>query len=228
MRRIVFALLGGASLLLTLAAGAAWAASYARPLPWHEVARHHKAGWDVALFEPTDDTFDTFGMLDHGNPQGIERGGSWRITWISSTSGRLGITRRVVEYPTGSRDLPPVEVMNVRHTSYEMFGPVGNLGAQPPGRLERWGFHYVDERGIAWVRGRDGTGPVPLVIGVQIFTLPYWPLVLAGLPLPALWLWRNRRSVRRARRGRCPRCGYDLRESLARCPECGTDRQPRS
>lgn len=35
------------------------------------------------------------------------------------------------------------------------------------------------------------------------------------------WLARARQS-RRVRSGRCPACGYDLRQSTGRCPECGT------
>lgn len=51
-------------------------------------------------------------------------------------------------------------------------------------------------------------------------TVPLWPLLLAAAP-GAIYLLRNRRSVRRAREGRCRSCGYDLRESPKRCPECG-------
>ena len=57
-----------------------------------------------------------------------------------------------------------------------------------------------------------------------VIVVPYLPaLVLSGI-LPALWLRgvvRRRRAARRARAGRCPTCGYDLRGSAERCPECG-------
>ena len=50
--------------------------------------------------------------------------------------------------------------------------------------------------------------------------VPLWPLMLAAAPA-AISMYRNRRSVRWAREGRCRSCGYDLRETPDRCPECG-------
>ena len=53
-------------------------------------------------------------------------------------------------------------------------------------------------------------------------TLPYWSLAAALLVAP---LVRTAGFLRRRRhhlvRGRCTRCGYDLRATPGRCPECG-------
>jgi hypothetical protein len=35
--------------------------------------------------------------------------------------------------------------------------------------------------------------------------------------------WPQEKRERRARKGLCPRCGYDLRATPGRCPECGHD-----
>jgi hypothetical protein len=55
-------------------------------------------------------------------------------------------------------------------------------------------------------------------------TIPLWPVVALTAVLPAraaLVRHRKRRSATRARQGRCPTCGYDLRATPGRCPECG-------
>ena len=57
---------------------------------------------------------------------------------------------------------------------------------------------------------------------VRHLVVPLWPgVALFGLA-PAMFLGRRVRARRRARRGHCSRCGYDLRATKARCPECGT------
>jgi hypothetical protein len=56
---------------------------------------------------------------------------------------------------------------------------------------------------------------------IMFITVSYWPLIgAAGF---AAWLAgrSSRLRRRRARRGLCERCGYDIRMSPVRCPECG-------
>lgn len=50
---------------------------------------------------------------------------------------------------------------------------------------------------------------------------PHWFVVALCGVLPAVWLVRFRRRREWLRRGRCRRCGYDLRATPDRCPECG-------
>ncbi len=55
-------------------------------------------------------------------------------------------------------------------------------------------------------------------------TCPHWFVFVAlspGVMLPLVPVIRRRR---RARRGLCVNCGYNLRASPVRCPECGTRR----
>ena len=55
--------------------------------------------------------------------------------------------------------------------------------------------------------------------------VPLWPLVPLTLALPAARLWLSRRRRKRALKGECPRCGYDLKGNVSgACPECGTPR----
>jgi hypothetical protein len=60
-------------------------------------------------------------------------------------------------------------------------------------------------------------------------SMPAWPTVAALLVLPLVATVRAARSMRRRRRaarGQCAACGYDLRATPDRCPECGEDRLP--
>lgn len=52
--------------------------------------------------------------------------------------------------------------------------------------------------------------------------VPLWFLVLPWTIAPAAAGLARLRRHRRARRGCCPACGYDLRATSGRCPECGT------
>ena len=67
----------------------------------------------------------------------------------------------------------------------------------------------------------------PIPLGIVWWGFLIDTLLFAGL----LWLpirgpFVLRRHIRR-KRGRCPKCGYDLRGDLEHgCPECGWNRQP--
>jgi hypothetical protein len=55
----------------------------------------------------------------------------------------------------------------------------------------------------------------------RLLRIPYWFLaVLTQVGPLRRWL-RLTRADRRARKGRCSECGYDLRGAAGRCPECG-------
>lgn len=59
---------------------------------------------------------------------------------------------------------------------------------------------------------------------IQSVIVPLWQVAAVSAVLPAARGWvacRGLRRSRRAARGFCPDCGYDLRATPGRCPECG-------
>jgi hypothetical protein len=115
---------------------------------------------------------------------------------------------------------------------------VGWTGRVNAGRVDfEAGLEY--RQGLAWeAPGPDAPlnpagRPLADVASARSYALvlPYWLLSVLTIPLPALWLRRasrDRRAARRAARGRCMACGYDLRGTPSRCPECGTACEARS
>jgi hypothetical protein len=55
---------------------------------------------------------------------------------------------------------------------------------------------------------------------IQYFAASYAVLLTAAGATPLLWLALRIRGPRN-RRGKCRRCGYNLRATPGRCPECG-------
>lgn len=78
------------------------------------------------------------------------------------------------------------------------------------------GFDY-----FSWWTGWVNAAGQP-ARGEHVYILPWWFLTAVLAALPVRWFLTARRQSRRARLGRCPSCGYDLRETPDRCPECGT------
>jgi hypothetical protein len=64
----------------------------------------------------------------------------------------------------------------------------------------------------------DPTPPLP--VPYQHLWLPHWFLAAVAGLLPGWRAVSLVRSRRRAGRGLCPSCGYDLRATPGRCPEC--------
>lgn len=101
-----------------------------------------------------------------------------------------------------------------------------------PLRAAEWHF-----RSPVGGQGRSGQPMTPHMVGVWrptrsgshwfIPVLPLWPgllgntLFYALLVLTPLALLRWRKLRRRARRGLCVACGYELGEGVGACPECG-------
>ena len=97
-------------------------------------------------------------------------------------------------------------------------------------------MNYPDST-IQWHAFAFGQQRPQLVWGGELRTshtavmFPLWAMNILTLFLPAIWIMsRFDRSRRRARRGLCAKCGYDLRAHApgSNCPECGTAVAPAS
>jgi hypothetical protein len=88
--------------------------------------------------------------------------------------------------------------------------------------------------GLTWIFEPFDVGPAPRLINgygfgfkstnqQAVISIPLWFLAaLAWFLLSAAPMLRSWRRRRRARRGLCLNCGYDLRSSNGLCPECGS------
>lgn len=132
--------------------------------------------------------------------------------------------RLVMPWVTGARTWPNGIIENFTLNDYGW--PWSSLYSRRllAGGVETWDHHLnlADQR---WFASRPIGDPRGLPIGIvfpgflQCITLwaAAWTTLLLAIPIA--------RSRLRRRRGRCPRCGYDLKGELgAGCSECGWHR----
>jgi hypothetical protein len=184
MKRWLFNLAAALSLLLSTAAAAAWAMSYARPPGWRLIATAHSAdltrvnrGRRTVLFTTTAHWSKT------------PHHGFWDAWWALSQSGRLTLLAQVIDYDGTLRRVyasPPSLIVD----------PPGQADLQAVvfGRMpdatswaSRLGFALHSDAQVA-----NGAGG-PVTARAWMVTLPYWFIVLFGLPMPLLWLRVTRR-----------------------------------
>ena len=90
----------------------------------------------------------------------------------------------------------------------------GHIWAEAPADREAWGVSDAEVFGYTF----------------SLSTRPVWPGLLGNaffytlLVLTPVVLWRWRTLRRRARRGLCLACAYELGEGIGACPECGLAR----
>jgi hypothetical protein len=189
MKRWLFNLAAALSLLLSLAAAAAWAMSYARPPGWRLIGVAHSSDLTRVNRGPRSVLFAT--AADGSN---APHHGFWDAWWALSQSGRLTLLAQVIDYEGTLRRVhasPPsliVELPDQARPQVVVFGRTPDAGP------------WARRLGFAW---RSDAGRVDDGVAVDgsasarawMVTLPYWFIVLLGVPMPLLW----RRVTRRRR-----------------------------
>jgi hypothetical protein len=187
MKRRLFGLAAALSLLLSLVAAAAWAMSYTRLSGWCLIGTAHSAdltrvnrGRHTVLFS----TAANWTKAPHH--------GFWDGWWALSRSGRLTLLAQVIDYEGALRRVyasPPSLIVDVpaqAHTQAVVFGRMPDSGPRA-----NW-LGFAADSDAERVDGVSG----PVSARAWVVTLPYWFIVLLGLPAPLLWLRARRGSGR--------------------------------
>ena len=191
MKRWLFNLAAALSVLLSLAAAVAWAMSYARPPGWRLIGVAHSADLTRVNHERRTVLFTT--AADWSKSPNF---GFWDAWWALSRSGRLTLLAQVIDYDGTLRRVyasPPsliVDLPDSARTQAEVFGQMPDSG--PWERRLGFGWHSDAET----VDDGDGGGG-PVSARAWMMVVPYWFIVLLGLPIPLLW-WRLTRVSLRA------------------------------
>jgi hypothetical protein len=191
MKRWLFNLAAALSLLLSIAAAAAWAMSYARPPGWRLIGTAHSAdltrvnrGRRTALFATT------------ANWSKAPNYGFWDAWWALSQSGRLTLLAQVIDYDGTLRRVyasPPSLIVDLPGQPRPQVVVFGRMPDSRP---------WASRLGFAWHSDAQSADEVdgPVTARAWMVTLPYWFIMLLGLPMPLLW----RRVTRRRGGGPVP------------------------
>ncbi len=184
MKRWLFNLAAALSLLLSIAAAAAWATSYARPPGWRLIGTAHSA--DLTR---VDRGRRTVLFTTAANWSKAPHYGFWDAWWVLSQSGRLTLLAQVIDYDGTLRRVyasPPsliVDLPGQARPQAVVFGRIPDSGPL----ASRLGFALHADAQLV-----DGGGGAASARAWMV-TLPYWFIILLGLPMPLLRLRVTRR-----------------------------------
>ena len=186
MKRRLFNLAAALSLLLSIAAAVGWAMSYARTPGWRLIGTAHSPDLTRVNDGPGTLLFTTTPGSKAPNY------GFWDAWWALSQSGRLTLLAQVVDYDGTLRGVfasPPsliVDLPGKTRAQASVFRRMPDAG--PWARRSGFAFHSGAQR----VDDGDGVGG-PVSARAWMVTLPYWFIVVVGMPMPLLWLRARRR-----------------------------------
>ena len=184
MKRWLFNLAAALSLVLSLAAAAAWAMSYARLPGWHLIGIAHSADLVRVHGEPRTVLFTAAANWSKAPHHGF-----WDAWWALSQAGRLTLLAQVVDYEGTLRRVyasPPSLIVDAPGHARRQAVVFGGMPASGP-RASWPGFALHSDARLV-----DGAGG-PVSARAWMVTVPYGFVVLLGSPLPLLWLRVTRR-----------------------------------
>ena len=186
MKRWLFNFAAALSLLLSIAAAAAWAMSYARPPRWRLIGTAHSADLTRVNSDQQTVLFTTTANWSKSSHHGF-----WDAWWALSQSGRLTLLAQVIDYDGTLR---------------RVYASPPSLIVDPPGRATQQAvvFRRMPDSGpwasrLGFALHSDAQtvdgGAAPVSARAWMVTLPYWFIILLGLPM----LLRSLRVIRRRR-----------------------------
>ena len=187
MKPWLFNLAAALSLLLSLAAAAAWVMSYARPPTWRLLGTAHSADLTRVNSERRTLLFTTAPNWSKALHYGF-----WDAWWALSQSGRLTVLAQTVDYDGTLRRVyasPPSLIVDLPGPARPQAVVFGRMPDSRPW-TSRLGFALHSDARL--VDDGDEVGG-PVSVRGRMVTLPYWFIILLGAPMALLCLRVTRR-----------------------------------
>ena len=185
MRRRLLNFAVALSLLLSLAAAAAWMMSYARPLGWHLAGTAHSADLTRAALDRRTAVL----MLPIKGPD-VPPYGYWDALWVRSESGRLSLVAQAADYEGNLRALyasPPSLLIDLPGPERPRAAAFARMpDSRPSARWLGFAWHADAQQAV------DDNGGGHVSARARMIMLPYWFIILIALPLPLWWLRARR------------------------------------